>query len=93
VSFSRLVAALPGWHILYQQASTRIGGTTGKKHANGKRTGPCRGAHHHATQLVDLPLNTRGIAIPRAAWSYRLAILQHGSNMRADSCFPGTKIE
>jgi hypothetical protein len=33
------------------------------------------GAHHHATQLVDLPINTCGIAMPCAPWSYRLAIL------------------
>jgi hypothetical protein len=30
---------LPEWHILYQQASTRIGEATGKNHANGKHTG------------------------------------------------------
>jgi hypothetical protein len=33
-----MVTALPRWHILSQQASTRIGGTTGKNHANGKHT-------------------------------------------------------
>jgi hypothetical protein len=88
-----MVTSLPRWHILSQQASARIGVTTGKNHANGRRTGPRRGAHHHATQLVDFPPITRGIAMPRAPWSYRLAILQHGSNMRAHSCFPGTKIE
>jgi hypothetical protein len=93
VSIGWLVIALPGWHILSQQASTCIDGTTGKNHANGKDTGPRRGAHYHATQLVDFPPITREIAMPRAPWSYRLAILQHGSNMRAHSCFPGTKIE
>jgi hypothetical protein len=67
--------------------------STGKKHASGGRAGPHHGCASLGPQLVDLPINTRGIAMPRAAWSHRLAILQHGSNMRAHSCFPGTKIE
>jgi hypothetical protein len=85
---------LPEWHILYQQVSACIGaGPPARTTPTANTPDLAMDAHHHATQLVDLPINTHRIAMPCASWSYRLAILQHGSNMRAHSCFPGTKIE